>query len=250
MLRRRGLDVVVATDAAAAVRVAIKEIPSAIVLDIGLPGGEGTRVLGHLRALPRLAGIPVIMLSGRDPEQYREASLSAGALVYLTKPVDENELVAALELALPDWESTEPGAATSPVPADLKGKSILLVDDDEDFLMVMSAMLRRHGMHVIVATDGITATSIAVKQRPDMIVLDIGLPGGEGTLVMKRLHGLPQLAAVPMVILSGRDPAKHREAALAAGAAAYLTKPVDEQTLLDALALALAGHGAAGPATH
>ena len=52
--------------------------------------------------------------------------------------------------------------------------------------------------------------------------MDIGLPGGDGTMVMQRLHALPQLSGVPVIVLSGRDPLANREAALAAGAAAYL----------------------------
>jgi DNA-binding response OmpR family regulator len=94
---------------------------------------------------------------------------------------------------------------------------------------------------VAVATDAVTAVSSAVRQPPDVVVMDIGLPGGDGMMVMQRLHALPQLAGVPVIVLSGRDPGTHRDAALAAGAAAYLVKPVAPKDLSAAVIEALGG---------
>ena len=130
-------------------------------------------------------------------------------------------------------------AATAP--SALAGKVVLLVDDDEDLLVALAAPLRRQGFDVAVATDAVTAVSTAVKQPPDVVVMDIGLPGGDGMMVMRRLHSLPQLAGVPVIMLSGRDPEKHRDDALAAGAAAYLAKPVTPEDLMAAVVAALGG---------
>jgi DNA-binding response OmpR family regulator len=118
---------------------------------------------------------------------------------------------------------------------------VLLVDDDEDLLVALAAPLRRQGFEVAVATDAVTAVSTAVRQPPDVVIMDIGLPGGDGTMVMQRLHSLPQLAGVPVIMLSGRDPEKHRETALAAGAAAYLAKPIAPDRLAAAVVEALGG---------
>jgi two-component system KDP operon response regulator KdpE len=115
------------------------------------------------------------------------------------------------------------------------------VDDDEDLLVALAAPLRRFGFDVAVATDAVTAVSSAVKAPPDAVVMDIGLPGGDGIVVMQRLHALPRLSGVPVVVLSGRDPAEHREAALSAGAAAYLAKPVAPDALAAAVIDALRG---------
>ncbi len=100
---------------------------------------------------------------------------------------------------------------------------VLLVDDDQDLLMVLSATLKQRGYDVGVAQDAVAAMGAAVKLRPQVVVLDVGLPGGEATVVMKRMHALPQLAGVPVVMMSGRDPEKYRTEALAEGASAYLT---------------------------
>ena len=236
-LRQRGYEVAVAQDAVAAMSAAVKLRPQVIVLDVGLPGGDGTVVMKRMHALPQLAGVPVIVMSGRDPQRYREEALAAGAGAYLTKPVDADDLVAAIRSALGE-DDVEQASAAGPH----AGKLVLLVDDDEDLLVALAAPLRRQGFDVAVATDAVTAVSTAVKQPPDVVVMDIGLPGGDGTMVMQRLHSLPQLAGVPVLMLSGRDPEKHRDAALAAGAAAYLApKPIAPDQLTAAVVEALGG---------
>jgi DNA-binding response OmpR family regulator len=235
-LRGRGYEVAVAVDAVAAMSAAVKLGPRAIVLDVGLPGGEGPVVMKRLHALPQLAGVPVVMISGRDPERYRDESLRAGASAYLTKPVEVDDLVSALRRAMGEDETT--GAAETGAHA---GKLVLLVDDDEDLLVTLAVPLRRQGFDVAVATDAVTAVSSAVRRPPDLVIMDIGLPGGDGTMVMQHLHALPKLAGVPVIVLSGRDPERHREAALAAGAAAYLQKPVAPDELLAAIVEALVG---------
>ena len=240
LLRGVGYEVLIATDAVSAISVAVKQRPQAVVLDIGLPGGDGITVMRRLHAMPQLTGAPVLILSGRDPAKYRDAALKAGAAAYLTKPVQSEDLLAALRLALDEQEAGQPDAEAPPgPPADGGGQLVLLVDDDRDLLALLAATLRRRGFEVAVAADAVGAVTMAVRQRPDAVVLDIGLPGGDGTTVMRRLHAMPQLAGVPALMLSGRDPAKYREAALKAGAVAYLTKPVDAEELVAALRLAL-----------
>jgi DNA-binding response OmpR family regulator len=237
VLRQGGYEVITALDAVAAMSAAVKLRPHVIVLDVGLPGGEGPVVMRRMHALPQLAGVPVVLMSGRDPERYREEALASGAVAYLTKPFGADELVAALRGALGEDDATGDGAAAGAH----AGKLVLLVDDDEDLLLALAAPLRRKGFDVAVATDAVTAVSSSIKQPPHVVVMDIGLPGGDGVMVMQRLHALPQLAGVPVIILSGRDPAASRDASLAAGAAAYLAKPVAPDVLVDAVIQALSG---------
>ncbi len=239
-LQPLGYRVVTAPDAITAISVAGRERPNVVVLDVGLPGGDGTEVMHRLHTLPRLAGVPVVILTGRDPAEYERASLDAGAAAFLTKPVTGDVLVAVLEAALRGADDSETAGRADRAAA-LAGARVLLVDDDADLLMTMAALLRQWGMSVAVAADAVSATGAAVKQEPDVVVLDIGLPAGDGTLVMRRLHALPQLAGVPVVILTGRDPQQYRQAALEAGAAAFLTKPASADQVLDALLAALAG---------
>jgi len=236
-LRQRGYDVAVALDAVAAMSAAVRLKPHVVVLDVGLPGGEGSVVMKRMHALPQLAGVPVIIISGRDPQRYRDEALAAGASAYLGKPLAMDDLVTAIRTSLGEEVGSEAGAS----PSAFAGKVVLLVDDDEDLLISLAAPLRRQAFDVAVATDAVTAISTAVKHPPDVVVMDIGLPGGSGVTVMQRLHSLPQLAGVPVIMLSGRDPEKHRDDALAAGAAAYLAKPAAPEELMAAVVAALGG---------
>ena len=191
----------------------------------------------RMHALPQMAGVPVIIISGRDPQRYRDDALAAGASAYLTKPVAVDDLVTAIRTALGE----EVGAEAEAPASAFAGKVVQLVDDDDDLLIALAAPLRRRGFDVAVATDAVTAVSTAVRRPPDVVVMDIGLPGGSGVMVMQRLHSLPQLAGVPVIMLSGRDPEKHRDDALAAGAVAYLAKPITPEELMAAVVTALGG---------
>ncbi len=114
-------------------------------------------------------------------------------------------------------------------------KKILIVDDDPDLSHGLSIRLRANDYDVAVAPDAITAISKVIKEKPNLILLDIGLPGGDGHVVMERLNGKPELAAIPVIVLSARDPVTNRGRALKAGAKAYFMKPVDNQELLAAI---------------
>jgi len=92
---------------------------------------------------------------------------------------------------------------------------------------------------VLLATDAISAISVAQKEEPDVVILDIGLPAGDGFMVMERMSHLSRLADVPIIILTGRDPATNRQRALDAGVIAFLQKPIDNDVLLAAIREAL-----------
>jgi CheY-like chemotaxis protein len=119
-------------------------------------------------------------------------------------------------------------------------KKILLVDDDKDVLLGLNLRLRANGYSVAFASDAISAISVARQEMPDAIILDIGLPAGDGFVVMKRLRSLLPLAHIPIIFLTGKDPMINREKALSAGAQAFLQKPVDNDVLLLAIRKALA----------
>jgi CheY-like chemotaxis protein len=239
-LRASGYTVASATDAIQAISVAQQEKPDAIILDIGLPGGDGFVVMGRLRSLIPLAHIPIIILTGQDPIINREKAISAGAQAFLQKPVDNDVLLSAIRKAL-----GEPGGQvwkkhySAKKEADTTGKKILVVDDDKDVLRGLNARLRANGYTVASATDAIQAISVAQQEKPDAIILDIGLPAGDGFVVMERLRSLIPLAHIPIIILTGQDPITNREKAINAGAQAFLQKPVDSVVLLQAIRKAL-----------
>lgn len=118
-------------------------------------------------------------------------------------------------------------------------KKILIVDDDEDLAKGLRVRLRANNYAVGVAADAISAISEAKKETPDLILLDLGLPAGDGFIVMERLCNIESLASVPIIVLSARDPETNKKRALEAGATAYFQKPVDNEELLIAIGKAL-----------
>ncbi len=111
-------------------------------------------------------------------------------------------------------------------------KKILIIDDDQDLRAALNIRLRANGYDTSFAADAMTAVAEARRFKPDLVLLDLGLPGGDGFVVMQRLSAIPALAVIPVIVLSARDKDSNENRAAMAGAVAYLQKPYDDQTLL------------------
>lgn len=118
-------------------------------------------------------------------------------------------------------------------------KKILLIDDDKEILQVLNVRLKSLGYQVAAASDAIAAISVARREKPDLIVLDIGLPGGDGFLVIHRLKSLLEFALTPIIVVSARDAAATKDRALKAGAIAYFQKPIKSKDFLSTVQRAL-----------
>src|SRR5580704_7036285 len=116
---------------------------------------------------------------------------------------------------------------------------ILVVDDDPDLVRALRLRLRANNYEVTTATDGYSAIASAQKERPALIILDLGLPVGDGFVVLDRLQSIDALAGVPVIVLSARDPQANEERALKAGAAAFFQKPADNDELLNVIKVSL-----------
>lgn len=116
---------------------------------------------------------------------------------------------------------------------------ILVVDDDADLVRALRLRLRSKNYEIVTAGDGYSAIATAQKERPDLIVLDLGLPAGDGFVVLERLQKSDALSAVPVIVLSARDPQTTEERALKAGAAAFFQKPADNDELLNVIRVSL-----------
>jgi len=114
-------------------------------------------------------------------------------------------------------------------------KKILIIDDDEHLLMGLGAKLKANGFTVVTVMDAISAISVAQKESPDLVLLDLGLPAGGGFLTLERMKSLADLAETPIIVLSARDPSGNKQRALEGGAVAYFQKPPDNYELLAAI---------------
>lgn len=114
----------------------------------------------------------------------------------------------------------------------MSNKKILIVDDDADVRLGYHIRLKANQYDTFFAADALSGIAEARKHQPDLIILDLGLPGGDGFVVMERLKANAYLAVIPVIVVSGRDRHANKDRALQAGARAFLEKPVDNDELL------------------
>ena len=123
-------------------------------------------------------------------------------------------------------------------------KKILVVDDSPVILKALSMKLRANGYNVFTADEGGAAVSIVRREKPDVILLDISFPpdiahgGGvpwDGFLIMEWLRRIDEAKNIPIIIITGGDPVKYKDRALAAGAVSFFHKPLDNDDLLNVI---------------
>jgi CheY-like chemotaxis protein len=121
----------------------------------------------------------------------------------------------------------------------MDSKKILIVDDNADIRLGMHLRLKANQYETLFAADAFAAVAEARKHRPDLVILDLGLPAGDGFTVMERLKQVPFLAVIPVVVVSARDGLGNQKRAFEAGAKAFLQKPVNDAELLAVIRQAL-----------
>jgi CheY-like chemotaxis protein len=109
---------------------------------------------------------------------------------------------------------------------------ILYVEDNEDNVYMLSQRLRKHGFEVIVASDGQQGVEMAYREKPDLILMDLGLPSLDGWSAARMLKEAPDTRPIPIIALSAHTMPGDRERALAAGCDEYAAKPVAFERLL------------------
>lgn len=109
---------------------------------------------------------------------------------------------------------------------------ILIVEDEQDIADLIGFNLQRAGYEVLKAHDGVSGTEIALRERPDLIVLDLMLPGRDGFSVFRELRRDPRGSSIPVIMLTARAQTEDRIQGLEVGADDYLTKPFSPKELL------------------
>jgi len=124
---------------------------------------------------------------------------------------------------------------------------IMVVDDDPDIRQGLSLRLRANNYDTVNVCDGYSAIAMAQKEKPHLIILDLGLPAGDGFAVLKNLQQYPALAVIPVIVLTARDPESNEKRTLESGAIAFFQKPADNEELMGVIRASLqAGWGWGG----
>lgn len=235
--------------------------PDVIVLDLRMPGMQGMEVLERVRK--EHPHIQVIILTGHGGEKEEKDARRLGAFEYLQKPVDTSDLVKTIQGAWKrsiqvakeilrdsreefDRSMTAAALAEGGMPEEAQkmmrpppsppappsgGLKVLLVDDEEDYVRTMAERLEMREMGSDVALNGEQALAMLEEELPDVMVLDLKMPGMGGMAVLERVkREFPQ---VQVIIMTGHGSEKEEVEARRLGAFDYLKKPVDIKDLME-----------------
>jgi len=112
---------------------------------------------------------------------------------------------------------------------------IMVVDDDPSIRLGLSLRLRANNYDTVNVCDGYSAIAMAQKEKPHLIILDLGLPAGDGFAVLKYLQDYPALSVIPVIVLTGRDREGNKTRTFESGAVAFFQKPADNGLLLEVI---------------
>jgi PAS domain S-box-containing protein len=208
-LEEDGFEVIEAATGREGVKKAQEHLPDAITLDLIMPDGDGRWVLAELQANPLTAAIPVIVVSGAEPD----SSITGAPILH--KPFDPTDLVSMVRDLL--------GGRTS-------GR-VLVIDNDDDVRHVLRETLERLGCDVAEAVDGRQALQKIGSDKFDLVLVDLDIPYVHGHDVIRALRDPALKRSVPIIVLSGSVGEQQGLQSLVLGANVFLTKPPDTAAL-------------------
>ncbi len=212
-LEAHGYRVITATMGEEALSKANAEHPDLITLDILLPDRDGFDVLRTLKANPRTSDIPVLILSIVQDE---ESGFRLGAMDYLTKPINESQLIDSIKSILD------------------RRAQVLIAEDNPDTANLLTHMLERYGYLTTVAVNGYETLALARREKPGLILLDLRMPGMDGYEALVRLKQDVETRDIPIIAMSAHaaDYRSERQKLLSLGAAEFLSKPFTVEQLV------------------
>lgn len=221
-LGHRGYQVRCFSRPADALAAAQGEAPAVVVMDVVFPEGdfEGPNAIADIRRATQHP-IGVVFLSSRGDMAARVRAMQAGGDAYLTKPVDVAKLADRLEVL---------GHRSSQ-----QTHGVLIIDDDRSQTLLFKAILEHAGMRTATVTDPMQVMRALDQEHPDLILLDLYMPGVDGLDLVRVLRQRDDTAEVPIIFVSGEtDPAKQLQA-IGVGGDQFLTKPVKPDHLVSAV---------------
>jgi DNA-binding response OmpR family regulator len=243
--RSGGYGTEMAGDAIAGLSKAVGGQPDLIVLDISLPGGNGLDLAKRFKSIPETRAAPIIFVTASKAPDLRQRAMDLGAAGLFEKPYDAAELLAVAGHALGETGMFKrpiarffPGADQLP-PATSNSnpaqKRVLVIEDDRRIALALALRLQAAGFEATLAHDALTGVNMAVKSQPDLILLDISMPAGDGFVVASRVHELLS-TDTPMIFLTAHAQPGVREKAMAMGAYGFFEKPIETDKLMATIA--------------
>ena len=217
-LEKYDYDVSVAREPVEAIKIAVEKKPNLLIISQVFEEISGLDVCRKLLSMPEMAELHVIFLAQNIDHALLENAFEAGVHHFLKKPVQEYELLNIIY----NIEQRE---------LEKKKEKILVVEDSELIRQVIVRELRQAGYTVFQGRDGEEALSLARKEKPDLITLDIIMPGISGYETCKRLRDDPITMDTPVIMVTSCDSPEERTKGFEAGAVEYFVKPFAAEQL-------------------
>jgi DNA-binding response OmpR family regulator len=229
-LLREGHKVTAVADGMNGVQAFKADIPDLVVLDRALPGLSGSGVFEEIRKVSTT--VPIIVLTGHDDPEEGRIYIKHGAAAFLSKGDGLSKVLVEIDRVLGPAAGPAVISAARPaaVPAPAPGPALILIaEDDEGMRGVLKRCLTEAGYSVITAPDGLTAERLAREHKPDLVLLDIFMPGKNGVEVLETLTR--ELPDTGVVMISGNDDEAIAKDCLIKGAFDYIPKPPNMEAL-------------------
>ena len=232
IVRGAGHEALTATDGLAGLDLARRERPDAVLVDLLLPKLDGWAVTRAIREEPWAKQIPIVAVSALAMEADRARARDAGCDDFVTKPYAPAELRAVLSRHFTEGAVPKIGTKAADVPAtgiepsERLGR-VLVVDDEDANVELIVRRLGGNGYETLTASNGHDAIAVAMKEQPDLILMDIMMPGLDGWQTTRLLKGDPKTANIPVVFVTARDRPEDVAAGFEAGGMMYVNKPVE-----------------------
>jgi two-component system sensor histidine kinase/response regulator len=232
IVRGAGHEALTATDGLAGLELARRERPEAVLVDLLLPKLDGWSVTRAIREEPWAKEIPIIAVSALAMQADRERARDAGCDDFVTKPYAPAELRTVLNRYFADVSGPKAATRSAETPASGIEPSerlgrVLVVDDEPANVELIVRRLSGNGYETLSASNGHDAIAVATKEQPDLILMDIMMPGLDGWQATKLLKGDPKTANIPVVFVTARDRPEDVAAGFEAGGMMYVNKPVE-----------------------
>jgi HAMP domain-containing protein/CheY-like chemotaxis protein/signal transduction histidine kinase len=243
LLSHSDIEIATAGTGVAALNLLLDRSFDCCVLDLRLPDMSGFELLEKLQKEPTLRDIPIVVFTGKDLSKEEEQRLRTMAKSVLVKDVqsperlfDETALFlhrVVSDLPEPKQKMLNNLHATNEV---LRGRKVLVVDDDARNIFALTTMLENHEMEVISAMNGRQAIEL-IQQQPEIgvVLMDIMMPEMDGYQTMQEIRKDPKFSLLPILALTAKAMKGDRDKCLAAGASDYVAKPVNTNELLSLL---------------
>ena len=192
-LSHAGYEVVIAASAQEALRKAVQLQPLAVLIDTQLPPNGGSGLVYDLRRESKTKDIPIVLTSKVNKESL---PFDIGQADFLTKPIDRQQLLQMMV----KFDLLADGKRGKKTPS-----SILIVDDDPQNIRLVKAMLKPFNMEVMVADGGKAGLELALKKKPDLIILDLMMPDVDGFEVVSKLREDPDGSQIPILIYTAKN---------------------------------------------